>query len=369
MDVLLVGTGGEAGWPQDGCRCASCMRARVAGRHREPGEVRVDDTLTFRGTSPPPAGRHVVRPLPGGWDVTAPDGARMLLAAGQGAVPEPLAGAQPYDVALLDLLAGPAQLGRFRSAGLVRSGTAVLALCTDHRVSSEREMTRRCEIWRAVAGEDGQLVRIRRTEPPPGSGASAVGGERPGGGPVRPHRTLIIGGARSGKSAEAQLRLSGEPRVTYLAAGPWPEGSAAGQDRDADRDWASRVAAHRAARPPWWRTLETLDVAAALRTETGAILVDGIGTWLAGVMASAGVWEDDTGLELVEARIAELIEAWRQTSALVVAVTDQVGSGVVPAFQSGRLFRDQLGWLNQRLAAESEVNLLVVAGRVTTLPA
>jgi adenosylcobinamide kinase/adenosylcobinamide-phosphate guanylyltransferase len=52
----------------------------------------------------------------------------------------------------------------------------------------------------------------------------------------------------------------------------------------------------------------------------------------------------------------------------VVAVTDQVGSGLVPAYPAGRIFRDQLGWLNQRLAAESELNLLVVAGRVTTLP-
>jgi adenosyl cobinamide kinase/adenosyl cobinamide phosphate guanylyltransferase len=52
----------------------------------------------------------------------------------------------------------------------------------------------------------------------------------------------------------------------------------------------------------------------------------------------------------------------------VVAVTDQVGSGLVPAYRSGRHFRDQLGWLNQRLAAESEVSLLVVAGRTMILP-
>ena len=59
--------------------------------------------------------------------------------------------------------------------------------------------------------------------------------------------------------------------------------------------------------------------------------------------------------------------AWRQTAALVVAVSDQVGSGIVPATPSGRLFRDQLGWLNQRLAAESEETLLVVAGRVLSI--
>lgn len=370
MDVLLVGTGGEAGWPQQGCRCASCMRARAARRRREPGEVRVDDVLVFKGTSRPPASQHDVRRLPGGWDVTGPDGARMLLAAGQDAVPEPPAAARPYDVALLDLLAEPAQLGWLRSAGLVHAGTTVLALCTDHRVRSEQEMARRCEIWGAAPGEDGQLIRVRPAgQPHAAGGASGPGTAEAADRPVRPYRTLIIGGARSGKSAEAQLRLSGEPRVTYLAAGPWPEDAPAGHRSEPDPEWAGRVAAHRAARPSWWRTLETLDVAAVLRRETGALLIDGIGTWLAGVLASAGVWEDDAALELVEARIADLLGAWRQTTALVVAVTDQVGSGVVPAFPSGRVFRDQLGWLNQRLAAESELNLLVVAGRVTTLPA
>jgi len=103
------------------------------------------------------------------------------------------------------------------------------------------------------------------------------------------------------------------------------------------------------------------------------VLVDGIGTWLAGVMDEAGMWAtdppgDDGAAKLLAARIDDLVDAWRQTRAIVVAVTDQVGSGLVPPYPAGRAFRDQLGWLNQRLAAESEVNLLVVAGRVTTLP-
>ena len=70
----------------------------------------------------------------------------------------------------------------------------------------------------------------------------------------------------------------------------------------------------------------------------------------------------------VAARVDELVAAWRQTAARVVAVSDQVGAGVVPATPAGRLFRDQLGWLNQRLAAESEETVLVVAGRVLSLP-
>jgi adenosylcobinamide kinase/adenosylcobinamide-phosphate guanylyltransferase len=128
--------------------------------------------------------------------------------------------------------------------------------------------------------------------------------------------------------------------------------------------------------------VESLDVAGILRAETGALLIDGIGTWLAAVLHEAGMWADELPLStgsgarqdrqdpqtLVQAAIDELVDAWRQTGALVVAVTDEVGSGLVPAYLAGRVFRDQLGWLNQRLAAESELNLQVTAGRITTLP-
>jgi adenosylcobinamide kinase/adenosylcobinamide-phosphate guanylyltransferase len=67
------------------------------------------------------------------------------------------------------------------------------------------------------------------------------------------------------------------------------------------------------------------------------------------------------------ARTAELVSAWRQTRGYVVAVSDETGLGVVPATPAGRLFRDELGRLNQALAAESEEAELVVAGRVLPL--
>jgi adenosylcobinamide kinase / adenosylcobinamide-phosphate guanylyltransferase len=104
-----------------------------------------------------------------------------------------------------------------------------------------------------------------------------------------------------------------------------------------------------------------------------------MGTWLTAVMDQAGAWPDDAAAwappaaadpqQLISARVDELIDAWRQTRALVVAVTDEVGSGLVPAYPAGRIFRDQLGWLNQRLAAESDENVLVVAGRSMIMPA
>jgi len=74
--------------------------------------------------------------------------------------------------------------------------------------------------------------------------------------------------------------------------------------------------------------------------------------------------QDESGEET-----AELVAAWRQTRGYVVAVSDEVGLGVVPATPSGRLFRDELGRLNQALAAESEETELIVAGRALPLPA
>jgi adenosylcobinamide kinase/adenosylcobinamide-phosphate guanylyltransferase len=207
------------------------------------------------------------------------------------------------------------------------------------------------------------------------AGGSQAGGSQAGG----PHRTLVLGGSRSGKSREAELRLAAEPRVTYVAAGPWPDGTGpAASGPGADPEWARRVAAHRAARPAWWPTLESTDVAGALRRAEGAVLVDGIGTWLTAVLTEAGAWpepgagdpvsghQDPAGR--VAARLDELIAAWRQASARVIAVSDEVGASVIPATAAGRLFRDQLGLLNQRLAAESEETVLVVAGRVLSLP-
>ncbi len=330
----------------------------------------MDGTLAFRpgrqpgpGTSSPTAAAHRIDPVPGGWDVTGPDGARLLLAAGPGQVPEPRAEATPYDIALLDLLTSPAQLGLLRSAGLIAAHTTVVALYTDHRVSSVAELARRCALWQAQPGQDGELITS--------SGGQHATEVRVADG--LPRRALIIGGARSGKSTEAELRLSGAPRVTYLAAGPW--GSPTGPDGPADTEWVDRVARHRASRPRWWQTVESLDVAGQLRHTSGALLIDGIGTWLAGIMDEAGLWT--TGGErvpgsppdaIVRSRIDDLVDAWRQTAAQVVAVTDDVGSGLVPAYLAGRVFRDQLGWLNQRLAAESELVLHAIAGRITPLP-
>jgi adenosylcobinamide kinase / adenosylcobinamide-phosphate guanylyltransferase len=362
MEVCLVGTGGTGGWPQPGCGCASCARVQASGRTRAPARVVVDGVLRVGSGRPPPG--YAAQRMPGAWAVTAPDGGRLLVADGSGVTPEPPAGSRPYDIVLLDLLDDPAQLGALRSRELVRAGTVVAMLHADHRVSSAEELARRCGFWGVLVPGDGDVL----TAPADQESSSAEPAGRPG----QPRRVLVLGGARSGKSRHAELRLAAEPRVTYLAAGPYPPG---GQPAG-DSDWAGRVAAHRARRPGWWQTVESIDAAAVLRSASGAVLFDGAGTWLAAVMEQSGAWADGAesgpggpaGLAHIAEKADELVEAWRRTRARVVAVSDEVGSSVHPPTRAGRLFRDQLGWLNQRLAAESDQAVLVVAGRPLTLP-
>lgn len=173
----------------------------------------------------------------------------------------------------------------------------------------------------------------------------------------------MLGGARSGKSRHAQRLLADRAEVVYVAPGPVPDGS--------DADWAARVAAHRRDRPDTWTTEETLDVAGVLAGTDRPVLVDCLATWLAGVMDAVGAWESedgDTGWETrVEAEVDRLVAAWRAVTVPVVAVSNEVGSGVVPATRSGVLFRDALGRLNQRVADECDDVRLVVAGRVLRL--
>jgi adenosylcobinamide kinase / adenosylcobinamide-phosphate guanylyltransferase len=372
MHVLLAGAGGSGGWPLPQCGCASCARAGHAGRARAPAQVVVDGVLRIGpggsgGAVTPAAAGYRVAPVPGGWDVTGPDGARLLVADGSGDPADPPASAGPYDLLLLDLLASPAQLGALRLRGLARAGCVAALVYADHRVFGEEELARRCGFWGVVLPRDGDVLASAAPSAASGRGdllAARDASDDRG----QPRRVLVLGGARSGKSRHAELRLAAEPRVTYLAAGPYPSGVLAD-----DPDWARRVAAHQSRRPTWWRTVENADPAEVLRSETGAVLFDGAGTWLAAVMQESGAWAGDdaagAALPRVTAKVDELVTAFRQTPArAVIAVSDEVGSSVHPATSAGRLFRDHLGWLNQRLAAESEEAVLMVAGRALSLP-
>jgi len=172
-------------------------------------------------------------------------------------------------------------------------------------------------------------------------------------------RILVTGGVRSGKSAHAESLLAAEPTTTYVAAGPSYD----------DADWHARIARHRERRPHTWATLETSDVAVALAEATGPVLVDCLGTWLDAILAQAGLWEAplDEVEEYVAARTTGVVATLRAATAPVVIVTNEVGLGVVPEHRSGRLFRDLLGTVNQRVAGGCDEVHLVVAGRVLRL--
>ncbi|HEY7276389.1 MAG TPA: bifunctional adenosylcobinamide kinase/adenosylcobinamide-phosphate guanylyltransferase [Trebonia sp.] len=174
----------------------------------------------------------------------------------------------------------------------------------------------------------------------------------------RPFRVLVLGGARSGKSVTAERMLSGHTRVDYVACGMPVD--------DADPSWAERVRRHQERRPAHWTTLETLDLEGVLGGADGAavpLLVDCLSTWLAGVMDECGLWTGAAGAdkELAD-RVDGLLHAWRSTRRVVVAVSNEVGSGVVPATASGVRYRDELGRLNALIAAECEQVWLCTAG-------
>src|SRR5437660_294143 len=180
---------------------------------------------------------------------------------------------------------------------------------------------------------------------PAGQGRSPDGSRRqpPGGDAVI---TLVLGGARSGKSEVAEriaAHLAGP--ITYLAT-LVPGG---------DPDLAARIEAHRARRPAGWRTVEAgAELPAVLRSVPGPVLVDALGPWVA---ASPGMTVD----------AGALCAALTGRAADTVVVSEEVGLGVHPATEDGRRFRDALGTLNQAVAAVADEVLFVVAGRILPL--
>ncbi|CDP89293.1 MULTISPECIES: bifunctional adenosylcobinamide kinase/adenosylcobinamide-phosphate guanylyltransferase [Mycolicibacterium] len=172
-------------------------------------------------------------------------------------------------------------------------------------------------------------------------------------------RTLVLGGIRSGKSqwAEAAVtRIAGDGvPVRYLATGP---------AADTDPSWAERVGAHQARRPAHWHTVETRELAEDLaESPDTATLVDDIGGWLTAVMDRVGAW---TGAP-VGPEADALVAAVAAFTAPLVLVTPEVGLTVVPATEAGRRFADELGSVNQRLAAVCDRVVLVVAGQPLTV--
>jgi len=208
---------------------------------------------------------------------------------------------------------------------------------------------------------------------------------------------LVTGGARSGKSTfaerlAAQLAELHGGRVTYLAT-----------SQTHDAEMAARVAAHRAARPASWTTVECpLEVPAAVRAAAGpgagpdgssgasaVVVLDCITLWVTNLLFSGGAFggsappvdgynydkdllpadEERAAAERVTAAVGDLLAAVSESGVALVAVTNEVGLGVVPEYPLARLYRDQLGWANQRLARDAERVFFLVSGHALDVKA
>ena len=161
--------------------------------------------------------------------------------------------------------------------------------------------------------------------------------------------TLVLGGARSGKSRYAQRFAEDHwPRPVYLATA-----------QALDSEMADRVRLHQSQRGPRWRTVEEpIEVARTIASpalDGDGILMDCVTIWLSNVLLQEG--ED-----ACTRRRTELLEALRARRNAVVLVSNEVGMGIVPESALGRTFRDLAGWLNQDLAAVADTVVFVAAG-------
>uniref|UniRef100_A0AAU3HU52 Adenosylcobinamide kinase n=1 Tax=Streptomyces sp. NBC_01393 TaxID=2903851 RepID=A0AAU3HU52_9ACTN len=397
MELTLLGTGAPAGLPRPDCPCAACASA-LGEEARAATALLVDGTLLLdltpgaafaaaraghslggvrqvllshphdgpamevpAGLPQPgrvPDGRelalmtgHRVRAVPmdapgTGYAVTGPAGQRLLYLP-PGAAPAGLdENGEAYHMVLLDMVGRPDALAKLRAAGAVDPTTDVIAVHLGHDVPPGAELRRRLAAAGARAVPDGATLDVGVYEDVPDV----------------PRRTLVLGGARSGKSVEAERRMETFADVLYVATGG---------TRGGDSEWAQRVGAHRERRPGSWQTVETCDLVPLLDEDGPPLLVDCLSLWLTDAMDSVDAWDDAEwsggGERALRARVEELVAAVRRTRRTLVAVSNEVGSGIVPATASGRRYRDELGRLNAAFAGECEHVLLVVAGQALTL--
>lgn len=174
---------------------------------------------------------------------------------------------------------------------------------------------------------------------------------------------LVLGGARSGKSSYAE-RLAvelGGPHVLYVATA-----------QAFDDEMRARIAAHRAARPAGWRTLEAPRLAAARLAEAvedaTVVLLDCITLLTSNALLALGDEPPAAAAEeTVNREVSALLAACRASAATWLVVSNEVGLGLVPPYPLGRVYRDVLGRANQRLAAAADQVLFMVAGLPLTV--
>lgn len=161
--------------------------------------------------------------------------------------------------------------------------------------------------------------------------------------------TLVLGGVRSGKSRFAQQLGSGYPSVAFIATA-----------RDTDDEMKAKIARHRLDRPAEWSTYEEpLKVAEVLQAIDGrfeVVLIDCLTIFAANLLEFEAQGGD------LDGAVRLFCDTLGSCQSSVILVSNEVGSGVVPEYASGRRYRDLLGELNQAVAAAADNVLLMVAG-------
>jgi adenosylcobinamide kinase / adenosylcobinamide-phosphate guanylyltransferase len=170
--------------------------------------------------------------------------------------------------------------------------------------------------------------------------------------PALPHLTLVLGGARSGKSRHAEgLVMTTRPPWIYIATA-----------QAFDDEMTARIAEHRSRRPAGWDTIEApLDLAAVVAANGdsgGMLLIDCLTLWLSNVMLDG---------RDVETACNTLVDALAAAKGPIVVVSNEVGLGIVPDNPLARRFRDAQGRLNQQVAARADRVVLMAAGLPLTL--
>lgn len=176
------------------------------------------------------------------------------------------------------------------------------------------------------------------------------------------HITLILGGARSGKSSHAQsLADETERSVTFIATA-----------QALDEEMSQRIQKHRLERPTGWETLEIpCDIASHVsQIKSNVVILDCITLLVSNLLmqfVKDDLVDEAPFLLTVQKELEGLIAAIHEHRQDWFIISNEVGLGLVPPYQMGRVYRDALGWANQRLAREADKVLFMVAGIPTSV--